>query len=289
MTRSIVPRANETESGGVGVVNRDLQMTDHDFQTICSLIHGHAGIALAPHKMEMVYSRLARRLRHYGMTRFKDYLALLQRSGSDEWEAFTNALTTNLTSFFREAPHFDVMADYVKTLKHAPRIWSCAASTGEELYSIAITLFETLGATASQAKVLGTDIDTQVLSKARQGVYPLEGTRAVGEERLRRFFLRGKGDSAGLVRVSKELQQLIEFRRLNLLDQKWDIQGPFDIIFCRNIMIYFDYETQTHLLDKMADLLAPGGLFFAGHSENFSAQTKKMKLLRNTVYRRMDH
>lgn len=286
MTRSTVPGTNE--AGSAGVSSRDLQMTDQDFQTICSLIHRHAGIALAPHKKEMVYSRLARRLRHYGMTRFKDYLALLQRSDSDEWEDFTNALTTNLTAFFREAQHFDVMADYVKALKHAPRIWSCAASTGEELYSIGMTLFETLGTAASQASVLGTDIDTTVLNKARQGVYTLEGTRNVGEERLRRFFLRGKGDKAGLVRVTKDLQQLIEFRQMNLLGQQWSVKGPFDIIFCRNIMIYFDQETQTRLLDKIADLLTPGGLFFAGHSENFSAQTKKMKLIRNTVYRRMD-
>ena len=287
MLKSAVAQAAETGTGSVA--NRDLHMTDQDFQTICALIHRHAGIALAPHKKEMVYSRLARRLRHYGMTQFKDYLALLQRSNSDEWEAFTNALTTNLTSFFREAQHFDVMAEYVKTIKHAPRIWSCAASTGEELYSIGMTLYESLGPAAGQAKVLGTDIDTQVLTKARQRVYTLEGTRSVGEARLRRFFLRGKGDKAGLVRVSRDLTNLVEFRRLNLLDAQWDIKGPFDIIFCRNIMIYFDHDTQTKLLDRIADLLAPGGLFFAGHSENFSAQTRKMKLIRNTVYRRMDH
>lgn len=273
-----------TDAKGVG---RDLVMTDQDFQKICSLIHQHAGIALAPHKKEMVYSRLARRLRHHGLVKFKDYITLLQHSSSPEWEAFTNALTTNLTAFFREAPHFDVMSDFVRDLKRPPKIWTCASSTGEEPYSIAMALYEALGPAAARASVLATDIDTQALAKAQAGIYPLDNAKGVGEARLKRFFRKGVKSRGGFARVSDELRDLVTFRQMNLLQPSWDVKGPYDIVFCRNIMIYFDYETQTKLLDRIAQVLAPGGLFFAGHSENFSAQTQKLKLLRNTVYRKV--
>lgn len=282
----MVPNAT-VESADAKGVGRDLIMTDQDFQKICGLIHQHAGIALAAHKKEMVYSRLARRLRHHGMVKFKDYLTLLQQSNSPEWEAFTNALTTNLTAFFREAPHFDVMAEFVRELKRPPKIWTCASSTGEEPYSIAMTLYEALGSAASRASILATDIDTQALAKAQDGVYPLESVKALGETRLKQFFRKGVKTRGGFARVSDDLRSLVTFKQMNLLHPNWELQGPYDIVFCRNIMIYFDYETQTRLLDRISKVLAPNGLFFAGHSENFSAQTTAMKLIKNTVYRKV--
>lgn len=273
-----------TDAKGAG---RDLIMTDQDFQKICSLIHQHAGISLAPHKKEMVYSRLARRLRHHKLVKFKDYITLLQHSSSPEWEAFTNALTTNLTAFFREAPHFDVMANFVRDLKRPPKIWTCASSTGEEPYSIAMTLFETLGPAAARSTLLATDIDTQALAKAQEGVYPLDNVKGIGDVRLKRFFRKGVKSRGGFARASDELRELVTFQQMNLLQPNWEVKGPYDIVFCRNIMIYFDYDTQTKLLDRIAQVLAPGGLFFAGHSENFSAQTQKLKLLKNTVYQKV--
>ena len=183
-------------------IERDLILTDADFSRIRELIYQRAGIVLAEHKREMVYSRLAKRLRHHGMTRFTDYLARLERQpDAKEWEAFTNALTTNLTAFFREAHHFPLLAEHIKHKQEPVNIWCSAASTGEEPYSLAMTLLETLGAKASQAKVIATDIDTDALAKARAGVYPLEQVRKLDEARIKRFFQKGTGNHAGFARL----------------------------------------------------------------------------------------
>ena len=175
-------------------IERDLVLTDADFTRIRELIYQRAGIVLAEHKREMVYSRLAKRLRHHGMTRFTDYLVRLERQPeAKEWEAFTNALTTNLTAFFREAHHFPLLAEHIKNKQDPVTIWCSAASTGEEPYSLAMTLLETLGAKASQAKVIATDIDTDALARARAGVYPLEQVRKIDEARVKRFFSERNG------------------------------------------------------------------------------------------------
>lgn len=266
-------------------LERDLVMTDADFERVRKLIYERAGIVLAEHKREMVYSRLARRLRQHRLTRFTDYLARLERQpDAKEWEAFTNALTTNLTAFFREAHHFPLLASHVMKSAGPVRIWSAAASTGEEPYSIAMLLQETLGTRARDARVVATDIDTDALAKARAGVYPMDQVAKLSEERRKRFFLRGSGARAGLARIRPELAAMVELQALNLLAPKWEIKGPFDAIFCRNVMIYFDKATQAKILERFVPFLKPDGLLFAGHSENFSYISQAFRLRGQTVY-----
>ncbi|MGB6055481.1 MAG: CheR family methyltransferase [Burkholderiaceae bacterium] len=264
---------------------KEFEFTQRDFERVRSLIHRHAGIALAPSKQEMVYSRLARRLRATGITSFAAYLDALEGAGGDsEQEAFVNALTTNLTSFFREAHHFPILADHLRHLREPASIWCCASSTGEEPYSIAMTLCETYGTLTPPARILATDIDTHVLATAERGVYPMERIEKLSPERRKRFFLKGTGAQNGLVRVRPELGKLITFRPLNLLADRWQISEPFDALFCRNVMIYFDKPTQARILSRFAPLMKPHGLLFAGHSENFSYVTNAFRLRAKTVY-----
>lgn len=265
---------------------RDLVMTDADFHRICQLIYNRAGIVLADNKREMVYSRLAKRLRLHGMSHFGEYLDRLARQpGAREWEAFTNALTTNLTAFFREAHHFPLLAAHVAGRREPVRVWCAAASTGEEPYSIAMTLIEALGPQlASQSRVIATDIDTEALTKARAGIYPLKQVLEMGEERAHRFFLRGSGERVGLARVRPELTSMVEFQQLNLHDAQWRISGLFDAIFCRNIMIYFDKDSQAKILKHFVPYLRPDGLLITGHSENFSYISDDFVLRGQTVY-----
>jgi len=282
--RNVDMPAEESGWGG-GRLERDLELTDADFSRIRQLIYQRAGIVLAEHKREMVYSRLAKRMRHHGLTRFADYLARLERQPeAREWEAFTNALTTNLTAFFREAHHFPLLADHVGSRRDKVRIWCAASSTGEEPYSIAMTLMETLGSRATQAEVLATDIDTEALARARAGIYPLEQVCKLDEARTKRFFQRGKGAHRGFARIRPEVASLIDFQPLNLLAPQWPVSGPFDAIFCRNTMIYFDKTTQKRILERFAPLLKPDGLLFAGHSESFSYITDAFRLRGQTVY-----
>lgn len=263
--------------------SRDFLLTERDFEKIRALIHRRAGISLGSHKREMVYSRLARRLRSLQLADFASYLAILDADdASPEWEYFTNSLTTNLTSFFREAHHFPLLAEHAKKTGRPYNVWCCAASTGEEPYSIAITLAEALGDRA--ATVLATDIDTQVLAKARAGVYSEEQVARLSQERLKRFFLKGTGQRAGSVKVKPDLASAITFEPLNLLAPDWGIRERFDVIFCRNVMIYFDKPTQGRILERFAPLLKPDGLLFAGHSENFSYVTRAFQLRGQTVY-----
>ncbi len=277
--------ANSEAADAPASFSRDLDFTVRDFERVRALIYRRAGIVMADNKREMVYSRLAKRLRLHGMTRFGDYLAHLDaRPESDEWEAFTNALTTNLTAFFREAHHFPVLAEEIKRRGPSIKIWCAGASTGEEPYSLAMTVQEVLGSAASQVKILATDIDTEALNTARQGIYPLEAVEKLGEARCRRFFQRGSGARAGKARVRPELASMIDFRTLNLVTDKWSLNAPFDIIFCRNVMIYFDKETQSAILRRFASQMKQDGLLFAGHSENFSFLNQTFRLRGQTIY-----
>jgi chemotaxis protein methyltransferase CheR len=264
---------------------KEFDFTARDFERVRALIYKRAGIALAESKQEMVYSRLARRLRATGIDSFASYLDDLEggRMG-DEWEAFTNALTTNLTSFFREAHHFPLLAEHVKKLKGQITIWCSASSTGEEPYSIAMTLCEAFGTLTPPATIIATDIDTNVLATAANGVYTIDRLDKMSDERAKRFFQRGKGERAGMVRVRPELRQMITFKQLNLLADSWPITGPFDVIFCRNVMIYFDKATQRKILSRFVPLMKPDGLLFAGHSENFLYVSESLKLRGKTVY-----
>ncbi|SHF55822.1 chemotaxis protein methyltransferase CheR [Modicisalibacter ilicicola DSM 19980] len=269
----------------VGSLERDLVMTDADFERVRKLIYERAGIVLAEHKREMVYSRLARRLRLHKLTRFTDYLARLeQHPDSREWESFTNALTTNLTAFFREMHHFPLLAEHVSRVNGPVRIWCAAASTGEEPYSIAMQLSETLGSRAPDSRVVGTDIDTDALAKAREAVYPIDQVAKLDEARRKRFFLRGSGPRSGQAMIRPEISAMVELKQLNLLASKWPIEGPFDAIFCRNVMIYFDKTTQARILERFVPFLKPDGLLFAGHSENFSFISQAFRLRGQTVY-----
>jgi chemotaxis protein methyltransferase CheR len=286
MTARAQQRMERPEAGRTGEMERDFEFTSADFARIRELIHRRAGISLSDHKRDMAYSRLARRLRARGLNSFRHYLDLLESENDvAEWEAFTNALTTNLTAFFRETHHFPILADFVKRRQQPVSVWCSAASTGEEPYSIAMTLIEALGESAARhASVLATDLDTQVLAKGDAGVYTLEQVKPLSPERLKRFFLRGTGAHAGYVKVRPELRAMIRFEQLNLTDAEYGLTAPFDAIFCRNVMIYFDKPTQSQVLGRFEPLVKPGGLLFAGHSENFTYVTQAFRLRGQTVY-----
>ncbi len=265
---------------------REFSFSATDFERVRKLIYQRAGISLSPVKQDMVYSRLARRLRATGKQSFAEYLDALEKQGGEEWERFVNSLTTNLTSFFREPHHFPIFAEHMRKLgsRRPIRVWCSAASTGEEPYSIAITVAETFGIEASNVSIIASDLDTNVLATAQKGVYPIERVEKLSPDRLRRFFLKGTGAQEGYVSVRPELKRMIEFRQINLLDQSYPVKGPIDVIFCRNVMIYFDKPTQYKILSRFAPILQADGLMFAGHSESFLHASDLFKSLGKTVY-----
>jgi len=268
----------------------EFEFTEEDFGRIRRWLYDHAGIHLRDHKMHMVYSRLSRRLRTLNFTRFRDYLNFVGQD-AQEWERFVNALTTNLTQFFREAHHFQTLAAQAQaalTARTVSRekpfeVWCAAASTGEEAYSIAIALLETLG-DGAPIKILASDIDTDVLKKAAAGVYGLERLRTLDETRRKRFFLKGVGPNTGFARVRGEVCATIEFARINLLETDAWPTRKFDAVFCRNVMIYFDKPTQRRLLERFAATLRPDGLFYAGHSESLQHAADLFSARGRTVY-----
>ena len=264
---------------------KEFDFTKSDFERVRALIYQRAGISLADSKQEMVYSRLARRLRATGIVSFDRYLDDLEAGRlGEEWESFTNALTTNLTSFFREAHHFPLLAEHLKQAAAPITIWCSASSTGEEPYSIAMTACEAFNTLTPPVQIVATDIDTNVLNTGANGVYGIERLDKMDPGRAKRFFLRGKGDQEGMVRVRPELRQLVTFKHLNLLADKWPLTGQFDVIFCRNVMIYFDKATQRKILSRFVPLMKPHALLFAGHSENFLYVSESLKLRGKTVY-----
>jgi len=261
-----------------------------DFERVRALIYQRAGISLHTGKQAMVYSRLSRRLRETSHRSFASYLEWLERSsgpaGEQEWQEFVNCLTTNLTSFFREEHHFHALADDLKARAGRPlRIWCNAASTGEEPYTLAMTAVEALGANAP-VKIVASDIDTKVLATAARAVYPAD-SRGLSPERLRQHCLRGTGANAGKMRIKPELARMIEFRTLNLMDTHWSLGEPFDIVFCRNVMIYFDAATQRRVLAQIHTVMRPGSLLFVGHSENFTDSKQLFRLRGKTIYERV--
>ena len=269
--------------------DREFQFTHADFERIRELIRTHAGIALAPAKHDMVYSRLARRLRTLGLKRFEDYLLVLDRGDKREWETFINSLTTNLTSFFREAHHFDIFSRQLTESRQRPfRVWCAAASTGEEPYSLAMAACETFDTLSPPVQIIASDIDTQVLATATRGLYGRDRIDRMSTTRLTRFFTEMSSPEGPQFRVRPELQRLITFQRVNLLDTSWSVQGPLDAIFCRNVMIYFDKGTQYQVLRRFKPLLREDGLLYAGHSESFLHAADVFRPLGRTVYERAD-
>lgn len=267
-----------------------LRYSQADFERVRRMIYDCAGIALNPSKRSMVYSRLSRRLRVLGFTDFAAYLDQLENTPADasEWQEFVNTLTTNLTAFFREAHHFPVLAEYLQQQagERVLRIWCCAASTGEEPYSLAMTALDALGSEA-RVSVLASDIDTAVLEVARRGVYPAASVARLDRAVLQRHFERGRGRQEGLVRVRESVRALVRFARVNLVDEQWPLEDGLDVVFCRNVMIYFDRSTQARILRGIARQMKPGGLLFAGHSENFTRLDTGFRLEGKTIYRRI--
>jgi chemotaxis protein methyltransferase CheR len=272
----------------------DFALTDADFERLCELVRVHTGIALSDAKRQMVYGRLVRRLRALKLASFADYVQLLEGADQIELQEFTNAITTNLTSFFREAHHFDYLAEHVlpgiAARAGSPgrlRIWSCACSTGEEPYSIAMVLREQQARlNGIDAKILATDLDSNVLATGAAGVYPADRLRSVSPARAAEFFKRGSGQHQDSTKVAASLRQLVTFKQLNLMHD-WPMRGPFDAIFCRNVVIYFDLETKRALFERMAQLQRPGAFLFLGHSETLYRISDHYELIGRTIYRRI--
>jgi chemotaxis protein methyltransferase CheR len=274
-------------ASAASTASREFTFNAEHFRVISERVYEFSGIRLPEAKREMVYARLARRLRSLRLQSFDDYLRFLELEPA-EWEHCTNALTTNVTSFFRENHHFDVLAAHARaSAKDAEpfRVWSAGCSSGEEPYSIAMTLADTMP--GGNFEVVATDIDTQVLAHARDGIYPLASVSSLSPERQRRFFLRGSGRFEGRARVRRDLAAKVAYERLNLMDREWPLAGEFDAIFCRNVMIYFDKPTQRRLIERYWSHLKPNGLFFAGHAESLLDNGKHFRLRGQTVYVRV--
>jgi len=275
--------------------SREFAFTKRDFDRVRALVSEHSGIRLTEAKEDMVYSRLARRLRVLGLVSFGDYVDYLMDPQAEELVEFVNAITTNLTAFFREPHHFETLANAVlpglattKADSRRLRIWSAGCSTGEEPYSIAMVLCEAMEDTLRgwNIKVLASDLDSSVLASAARGQYPLARIQDLPNARKARFFLRGKAANNGQVRARRELQELITFRQLNLM-APWPMRGQFDVIFCRNVVIYFDKDTQSTLFERYAELMPVGGWLFIGHSESLHRVSERFELVGRTTYRKV--
>lgn len=266
--------------------SREFELSNRDFERVKTLIHQRAGIALNESKRTMVHSRLVKRLRERALPSFADYLDLLESDKGQEWENFVNALTTNLTSFFREPHHFEMLAERLRSTPAGQpiRLWSAAASTGEEPYSMAITARSALGGNCN-VRILATDIDTEVLETGRRGVYRTDQVERMEPKILHRWFQCGSGANSGHVRVKDELREMITFRSLNLLTPTWPMRERFDVIFCRNVMIYFDKPTQRAVLQRLASRLEPDGVLYIGHSENLMWARDLFEACGRTAYR----
>jgi len=275
-------------------------MSEREYTLFRDLVHRETGIALGPHKRVLLEARLTKRLRSLHLASFSDYHHYLQKfdAGGDERRRFVNAVTTNETAFFREPAHFThLTTEWLPARRMAVaaggrrrlRAWSAACSTGEEPYSIAMTLHGALeDAAAWDIRILASDIDTDVLGRAAAGIYPRETVARVPEAVVRRCFLRGVGAHDGFVRVRPEVRALVTFRRLNLLDAAWPIRTQFDLVFCRNLLMYFDRPTQAQLVARLERMLAPNGLLVLGHAENLLGLGTDMRRVTSTIYRHAD-
>jgi chemotaxis protein methyltransferase CheR len=262
---------------------REFAFSEQDFERVRQLIYKEAGISLNPTKKDMVYGRLVRRIRELKLDGFAAYVDFLQSAGGKrEFELFVNALTTNLTFFFREEHHFHMLADYLKTLPAGQEIsiWCAASSTGEEPYSIAMTALEALGGRGN-ISILATDLDTSVLEVGRKGIYSADKITKLPAGYAARYFDKLPD---GNYQAKAQLRNMITFSQLNLVHNNWPMRKQFDALFCRNVMIYFDRDTQFAVLKKFHPLIKPHGLLFVGHSENFYFASEYFALRGKTVY-----
>jgi chemotaxis protein methyltransferase CheR len=271
---------------------REFRFSKNDFELLRKLVNEQTGISLSDHKQEMLYSRLARRLRVLNLDSFASYYALLkQEGGGGELIQFVNAVTTNLTAFFREPHHFDFLGQVLlpellekKEDSERIRIWSAGCASGEEVYSIAMIVREIVPI-HWDVKILATDLDSNVLEKGREGWYSKDRVQHIPKFRLQRWFNKGIGERADSVQITQDLRDMITFKQLNLIDS-WPMKGAFDIIFCRNVVIYFSKETQRILFDRFANLMVEKGMLFIGHSENLFQLSNRFRLVQQTIYRK---
>lgn len=269
---------------------REFAFAKADFEALRALVKQETGIDLSDAKRELVYSRVARRLRALGLRSFGDYRLLLERGGAEEMVQFCNAITTNLTSFFREAHHFDFLAEHLKRLDRSGlrrlRIWSAGCSSGEEPYSVAMTILEALqNHRRWDIRILATDLDSEVLARAARGRYSAERIAGLGARRREQYLREVQTSSGPCFEVTPEIRSMVVFKQLNLM-HPLPMKGPLDAIFCRNVVIYFDKDTQRALFTRMARLQRKDALLFLGHSESLFKVSEDYKLLGKTIYRR---
>lgn len=271
---------------------REFSFEDSDFKRVKGMVYEFAGIDLNESKKNLVYNRLSKRIRFLSMTSFNQYLDFVEQEGESEFVHLINAITTNLTFFFRENHHFEYLANTIipmlvkeNAATKKIRIWSAGCSTGEEPYSLAITLKEAVPS-GWDARVLATDLDTNVVQTGMTGVYKADRLKGVSEERKKRWFMKGSGSQEGFVRVKKELQEIIDFGQINLMND-WPIKDSIDVIFCRNVVIYFDKPTQSKLFNRYADLLPSHGHLLIGHSESLYKVCDRFELLGQTIYKKI--
>ena len=272
--------------------DREFKFTAEDFNFLRKLSNEHSGIQVPDERFDMFYSRLSKRIRKLGLADFKEYCQCLKDDQVYEFTQFINAITTNLTAFFREIHHFDYVRDVVipdllvrNKASRQIRVWSAGCSTGEEPYSLAITLLENVHADWD-IKILATDLDTNVLETASDGIYTNDRVCDLSEDTLKQWFMRGKSSQSGQVKVRPQLQQIIQFKQLNLM-QDWPMKFHFDFIFCRNVLIYFDRETKIALAQRFAQMLSSRSWLFIGHSESLNQLSKEFELVACTSYRKI--
>ena len=272
--------------------DREFEFSLEDFKFISDVVAKRTGIVLSDAKHDMVYSRLARRLRQLRLSEFSDYLEIIKSGDENEILEFTNAITTNLTSFFREKHHFEFLRS--KVLPHLKltkkdrriRIWSAGCSSGEEPYSIAMTVRDVFPSLSGwDIKILATDLDTNMVQHASDGVYTQERVAGLDKKHSKKWVLQGRGNHSGDIRMSQELRDMITFKQLNLMDE-WPMTGPFDFMFCRNVVIYFNKETQRDLFNRYANLVDDNGYLFIGHSESLHKVSDRFSLLGQTIYQK---
>jgi len=271
---------------------REFVYTREDFDVLRKISNSHSGIIVTDDKFDMFYSRLSKRIRMLGLKNFKEYCVYLDENQDIEFTEFINAITTNLTAFFRENHHFEYVRDIIipELIKrnHSSKeikVWSAGCSTGEEPYSIAMTLLENTPPDWT-IKILATDLDTNVLQTAASGIYSDDRVSGLSEKRLKRWFKKGKGANSNKVKVKPELQERIRFKQLNLMNE-WPMKGYFDFIFCRNVIIYFDRETKENLVNRYSSYLANGSHLLIGHSESLHKIETDFDLIGNTIYRKV--
>jgi chemotaxis protein methyltransferase CheR len=269
----------------------ELAITAEEYQRLCSLIYAESGIALGEQKAALVVGRLSKRLRDLGLGTFTEYYEKVTEDRTrEEFTRMLDLISTNKTDFFREPRHFDFLREHILpdcARAKCMRIWSSACSTGEEPYTIAMTLYDSVQNPAEwDFKILASDLSTRVLAKAAAGTYDEERVHTLPPDAIKRHFLKGRADRAGLVKVKSHLTDMVQFRRVNLMDERFPIRAPLDVVFCRNVMIYFDHPTQETLVNKFHSYLKPGGYLFIGHSESLQWAKHAFKLIAPTIYRK---